>query len=82
MPIIARFYGIVIRMYSREHGVAHFHAAYGEYSGVFALDTLTLIEGNLPRRAQKMVREWAVQNQSELLEIWETQRFKHLPGLD
>jgi hypothetical protein len=69
MPVIARFYGIVIRMYSREHGVAHFHAIYGNFSGVFAIDTLDMIEGSLPRRAQKMVREWATRNQSALLEI-------------
>jgi len=26
MPLIARFYGILIKMYFREHGVPHFHA--------------------------------------------------------
>ncbi len=30
MPIIARCYGILIKMYFREHGVPHFHAIYGE----------------------------------------------------
>jgi hypothetical protein len=29
MPIIARFYGILIKMYFKEHGVPHFHAIYG-----------------------------------------------------
>lgn len=82
MPVIARFYGIVIRMYFREHGIAHFHAVYGDFSGVFAIDTLDMIEGNLPRRAQKMVREWATRNQSALLEIWQTQSYKQLPGLE
>ncbi len=51
MPVIARFYGITIRMYFREHGTPHFHAVYGEHSGVFAIDTLELIEGALPNRA-------------------------------
>jgi hypothetical protein len=37
MPVIARFYGIVVRMYFREHGVPHFHAIYGEYVGVIRL---------------------------------------------
>ncbi len=82
MPVIAHFYGIVIRMFSREHGTAHFHAVYGEYNAVFEIATLKMIEGNLPRRAQRMVKEWAAQNQSELLEIWETQSFKKLPGLE
>ncbi len=32
MPVIIRFYGIIIKMhFSRsEHGVPHFHALYGE----------------------------------------------------
>jgi len=34
MPIIARFYGIVIKMYFKEHGVPHFHAIYGEFNGL------------------------------------------------
>jgi hypothetical protein len=40
MPVIARFYGIVIKMYfsQSEHGVPHFHAVYGEFNGVFAID--------------------------------------------
>ena len=31
MPVIARFYGILIKMYfsQSEHGVSHFHAIYG-----------------------------------------------------
>jgi hypothetical protein len=35
MPVIARFYGIIIKMYFREHGVPHFHALYGEFNGVY-----------------------------------------------
>ena len=37
MPVIARFYGILIKMYfsQSEHGVPHFHAVYGEFNGVF-----------------------------------------------
>ena len=29
MPEICRFYGIVIRMYFRDHRPPHFHAEYG-----------------------------------------------------
>jgi len=50
MPVIARFYGILIKMYfsQTEHGTPHFHAVYGEFNGVFNIDTLELIEGDLP----------------------------------
>ena len=82
MPVIARFYGILIKMYFREHGVPHFHALYGEHNGVYEIESLEMIEGDLPNRAQKMVREWAVMYQDDLLELWKTQEFKKLPGLE
>jgi len=31
MPEPSRFLGIVIAMYYRDHGPAHFHAYYGEF---------------------------------------------------
>lgn len=82
MPVIARFYGILIKMYFREHGVPHIHALYGEYNAVFNVDTLEMIEGDLPRRAHKMVLEWTTQYQAELQLMWQTQDFKKLPGLE
>ena len=82
MPVIARFYGILIKMYFREHGVPHFHAMYGEFNGVFDLQTLDLIEGDLPHRAQRMVLDWAAQYKDELVQMWQTQSYKKLPGLE
>lgn len=82
MPIIARFYGIVIKMYFKEHGVPHFHAIYAEFNGVFAIETLEMIEGDLPNRAERLVREWGQLYQRELLEMWRTQQFRQLPGLE
>jgi hypothetical protein len=82
MPVIARFYGILIKMYFREHGAPHFHAIYGEFNGVFDLQTLDLIEGDLPHRAQRMVLEWAEQYKDELVQMWQTQSYKKLPGLE
>ena len=82
MPVIARCYGLLIKMYFREHGTPHFHAIYGEYNGVFDLDTLDMIEGDLPSRAQSMIREWARQYQSELLAMWRSQNYKKLSGLE
>ena len=82
MPVIARFYGILIKMYFREHGVAHFHAMYGEFNGVFEVSSLTMIEGDLPARARRLVRDWAEQYKGELQRMWETQDYKKLPGLE
>lgn len=84
MPVIARFYGIIIKMYfiKNEHGVAHFHAIYGEFNAVFGIDSLEMIEGDLPNRAQLLVKEWAKFFQKELFEMWNSQQFKQLPGLE
>ena len=38
MPVIATFFGIVIRMFYREHGVIHFHAEYQGLQATFTLD--------------------------------------------
>lgn len=82
MPIIARFYGILIKMYFKEHGVPHFHAIYGEFNGVYEIGSGEMMEGDLPLRADRMVREWTQKYRSELLEMWNTQQFKQLPGLE
>lgn len=82
MPVIARFYGISIKMYFREHGRPHFHAVYSECNGVFDIETLEMIEGDLPLRAQTLTREWASRCQTELREMWETQEYRKLPGLE
>ena len=84
MPVIARFYGIIIKMYfsQKEHGVPHFHAIYGEHNGVFRISNLKMTEGDLPPRAQKLVREWGENYKVELSAIWRDQIFKTLPGLD
>ena len=84
MPVIARFYGIVIKMYfsQSEHGVPHFHAIYGEFNAVFAIETLEMLEGDLPTRAQRLVNDWAEQYKRELLEMWTRQEFRQLPGLE
>lgn len=84
MPVIARFYGMVIKMYflGSEHNPPHIHVVYGEYLGVVDIKTLEMLEGDLPRKALSMVQEWAAQYQSELLDMWETQQFRALPPLE
>ncbi len=77
MPEIARFYGIVIKLFFGDHPPPHFHAVYGEN-----IDTLEMIEGDLPNRAKKLVIEWADIHKNELKLMWETQEFRKLPPLE
>ncbi len=83
MPVIARFYGIIIKMYflAGEHNPPHFHAIYGEYVGVIDLNRLDMIEGDLPRKALFLVQEWAGEHREALQKMWDTQEFIQLPPL-
>ncbi|OGU56808.1 MAG: hypothetical protein A2X64_07515 [Ignavibacteria bacterium GWF2_33_9] len=81
MPTISMFYGIIIKMFFSDHNPPHFHAVYGKFNGIIDINTLELIEGDLPPRAIELIREWATLYKKELSHIWETQEFVKLPGL-
>lgn len=82
MPEIARFYGIVIKLFFGDHPPPHFHAVYGEYVGLFNIDTLEMIEGDLPKRAKNLVVDWATINKEEMKKMWDDQEFHKLPPLE
>ena len=83
MPEISRFYGIVIKMFfkPKEHEPSHIHALYGEYVGIFDLKKMEMVEGDLPKKAQELVKEWLIENQNALLEMWNSQILQKLPPL-
>ena len=84
MPVLSRFYGIIIRMYFQqaEHNPPHIHALYGEDMAAIDIQTGEVLEGHLPPKALAMVREWAAIHKNDLLHIWETQEFKPLSPLE
>jgi hypothetical protein len=82
MPVICRFYGILIKMYFNDHLPPHFHAIYNEFNGIFDLNTLEMIEGDLPNKAIKLIKEWAQNYKPDLTRMWDTKEFINLPGLE
>jgi hypothetical protein len=74
MPRISSFYGIVIAMFYNDHPPAHFHAKYAGEEVRVNLDTLEILSGSLPRRAQAMVHEWATLHRDDLAACWEQAR--------
>jgi hypothetical protein len=66
VPEISRFYGIIIKMFFYDHLPPHFHAEYGEFRAKFAIETGEMIEGKLPRRAIRLVQDWAELHRTEL----------------
>lgn len=76
MPEISRFFGIVVAMYYADHPPPHFHAKYGSRAGVFTIEDLRMIEGDLPPRVRGLIIEWASQQQEALRRDWELARVR------
>lgn len=73
MPEISRFLGIAIGMFYSEHGVAHFHAVYGEHEISVEVES-GAVHGIFLTRALQHVLEWAELHKAQLLANWDLAR--------
>ncbi len=80
MPEISRFYGIVVRLYYRDHPPTHFHAFYGEYEALIDIETGAIHQGGLPKTAYNLVNTWRMIHLEDLREDWNRAR-QQLPLL-
>lgn len=71
MPIVSRFFGIVIAFYWEDHAPPHFHAKYSGDEAMINIRTGEVIRGSLPRRALSLVEEWRQLHLEELQDDWE-----------
>jgi hypothetical protein len=62
--------GTVIWMYRPDHP-PHFYARYGDHAAQIKIDGLRVLNGSLPPRALRLVREWAGMHHEELTANWE-----------
>jgi hypothetical protein len=70
MPYISMFFGIIIRMFYKEHSPPHFHADYQGQRASFDFDG-KLIKGGLESKtARRLIRKWAQIHRKELEENW------------
>jgi hypothetical protein len=79
MPEICRFYGIIIRMYFKDHNPPHFHAEYQNFKAEYSIKSLDTISGKLPVRAHALVLEWASIHRDELMENWKKIKIPEAP---
>jgi len=82
MPEISRFFGIVVRMFAEAgstHHRPHVHAFYQNWSGVLAIDTIEMLEGDLPVAQARLLEAWSWIHQQELLADWERLRAGRSP---
>jgi hypothetical protein len=74
LPEISRFLGIIIAMFYNDHVPLHFHAKYGDFEVVIAIDSGAVVEGRLPPRVLGLVQEWREYHRTELAEDWNLAR--------
>lgn len=84
MPVISRFYGIVVKMYFRqkEHNPPHIHAICGDSIGVFSIGDGEMFEGDIPLRNQQMIQRFIEHYRERLLHMWEYQDFEVLSPIE
>src|SRR2546429_9835681 len=70
MPVLSKFYGIVIRIALIRAFTAHFHAMYGQWELIVGISPLRIIQGDASLPVRDMVIEWAAQHQRELMDDW------------
>lgn len=73
MPVIAMFYGIIIRMFFRDnqqHHLAHIHAEYQGEVAVFSILDGMVLDGHIPAPKQKLVAAWIEIHRDELMADW------------
>ncbi|MBN2892854.1 MAG: DUF4160 domain-containing protein [Bacteroidales bacterium] len=63
-------------MYYNDHVPPHFHAKYAEFKAEIDINTLEVLNGDLPKRAKALVLEWADEHREELKNNWELARAK------
>jgi hypothetical protein len=78
MPVVSRFFGIVIAFYWEDHPPPHFHAKYGGDEVMIEIQTGSVIRGSMSRRALALVEEWRSGHVDELMDNWDRAR-KRLP---
>jgi hypothetical protein len=70
MPVLCRFFGIVILMYYDDHPPPHFHARYGGQKAIVSIETFSVLDGQLAPRVLGLVVEWASLHRQELRDAW------------
>jgi len=80
MPRLSAFYGIVIYMYIRDHGMPHVHAHCAGERAVVDVATGAPLAGDLRPRQARLVREWVAQHRDELYAAWQRASAGESPG--
>ena len=73
MPVIAMFYGIIVRMFHFDnvrHKLPHIHVEYSGKNAVVVIPSGQLLTGKIPARQLKLVQAWIEIHRDELMADW------------
>jgi hypothetical protein len=77
VPVLCRFYGIVIYINYRDHEPPHFQARYQDQKVLVEIDS-GLVTGSFSRRTLRLLFEWMEIHREELERNW-TRARNHQP---
>ena len=70
MPTVSIFFGIIIRMFFKDHRPPHFHAEHQGEKATFDFNG-KIIAGNISSKtALRLIKRWAIENKKDLKENW------------
>ncbi len=69
MPIITRFFGIIIYMFWNDHSPPHFHAKYQDEEIIMEIESGN-ITGKMSKTAILLIEQWRKLHVNELLNDW------------
>jgi hypothetical protein len=70
MPVIAVFFGIIIRMFYKEHEPRHFHAEHQSQYGKFDFEGNQIVGNITSTNALNLIRQWAQLHRPALDANW------------
>ncbi len=85
MPVISRFFGIVVYMHWRDHAPPHFHAKYQDEEITIEIES-GIVTGHMVPKAVALLQEWRCKHRTELLADWrlaeQRRTLDHIPPLE
>jgi len=71
MPTISIFYGLIVRMYYKDHHPPHFHVQYQNDIAVIDIETGDVKEGELKKKQLRFIQAWTEIHKDDLKANWE-----------
>ena len=80
MPIISKFYGIIVRLMKYPQRGVVMYANYDDYEVIVDPATLRILSGVAPSRVVDLITEWSRAHQDELKAALESVKYSRTPA--